>query len=220
MHIDLVDSLRCVREHPPTWLVARLDAVSGRDIRYGALGCPVCHAEYAIHDGIADFRTDPLGPAATRGRDDTADAGPMTTSAWRAAALLDLTRPGGFIILAGAWARTAPTLLDLVDGVDVLALNAPPGMQRSHRLSLAVADDDVPVRPATTRGVALDAPHATPRRLTAAAAALRPHGRLLFPSATAAPRGLTVLARDQWHAVGEKVPDDIVVLRAARDQDA
>ena len=51
MFIELVDSLRCPNDHAETWLVATCDAMRGRDIVTGTLGCPICRAQYAIVDG-------------------------------------------------------------------------------------------------------------------------------------------------------------------------
>ena len=55
MFLELVDSLRCVRAHEDSWLVARADELVARHIVRGALGCPICEARYAVRNGIADF---------------------------------------------------------------------------------------------------------------------------------------------------------------------
>jgi len=56
--IELVDALRCPRAHEESWLVLAMSRIEGRHIQEGALGCPVCHAEYPIHEGIVDLRLD------------------------------------------------------------------------------------------------------------------------------------------------------------------
>ena len=55
MFIELIDQLRCINEHPDTWLVASFQTVSNRFVLEGSLGCPSCSAQYPIHEGIADF---------------------------------------------------------------------------------------------------------------------------------------------------------------------
>ena len=55
MFIELLDLLRCINVHEETWLVASLRAISNRFVLDGTLGCPICHAEYRIKKGIADF---------------------------------------------------------------------------------------------------------------------------------------------------------------------
>ena len=66
MFLELVDSLRCVRTHEDSWLIARADELVDRHIVQGELGCPVCEARYPIRDGVADFRgADRTLPTAT-----------------------------------------------------------------------------------------------------------------------------------------------------------
>jgi hypothetical protein len=197
--IELVEWLRCVREHELTWLVARTDAMEGRDIVRGVLGCPVCRAIYPIADGVADLRD---GAAAAPPA--PADAAP--DEALRAAALLGLTTPGGFVALAGEWGRAAAAIVAIAPEVHVLALDPPSSLASGGGLSLALAGDDVPLRPESARGIALDASHATPRRLAAAAGALRAGGRLVAPADAPVPAGITLLARDERDWVGERDP--------------
>ena len=58
MFIELVDALRCPRTHEESWLVLAASRIEARHIQEGALGCPVCRAEYPIRDGIVDLRLD------------------------------------------------------------------------------------------------------------------------------------------------------------------
>jgi uncharacterized protein YbaR (Trm112 family) len=208
--IELVDSLRCVRDHELTWLVAAADEMRGRDIVRGMLGCPVCRVEYPIVDGVADFGEPPRVRAAPAS---ASDAGAL---ALRAAALLDLTSPGGFAVLAGEWSVAAPTVADIVDGVHILALDPVPGLASGGQLSLATAAADVPIRPLTSRGIALDGAHVTPRHLAAAVAALRPRARLVVPTSVPVPDGIALLARDERHWVGEKEPAPGPVVQLVR----
>ena len=203
MHIDLVESLRCVRQHELTWLVAVAERVEGRHIVSGMLGCPECRAEYPIVRGVARF-TPPEPGAEPPPRHPPSGVDEV---ALRAAALLDLTTPGGLVVLAGEWSVAAAGLAALAEGLHVLALNAAQRLQRSAALSLATALRDVPVRPGTSRGVALDEPNASPTQLSAGAEALRAGGRLIAPASAPVPPGVTVLVRDERHWVAERTAD-------------
>ena len=56
MFIELVDALRCPRPHEESWLVLAASRLEARHVLEGTLGCPVCHAQYPIRDGIVDLR--------------------------------------------------------------------------------------------------------------------------------------------------------------------
>ncbi|HEU5184583.1 MAG TPA: hypothetical protein VFU01_08440 [Gemmatimonadaceae bacterium] len=212
MFIELVESLRCPRPHDFTWLVASTLEMAGRDIRRGLLGCPACSARYPIRDGIVDFRT----------RDGTTpipDSPPLASAprdpdlATRAAALLDLTSPGGFVLLAGSWSLAAPALRDLIEGVELLVLNPTIALASGDGISLARTDGSIPIRPAAARGIALDGGHAA--HVDGAATALRQFGRLVAPLRATLPSGLEELARDKsdWVATKRVATSEAVPLR-------
>jgi hypothetical protein len=216
MFLELVDSLRCVRAHEDSWLVARADELVDRHIVRGELGCPICEARYAVREGLADFRTDASGEAIAS---ETARAtarvpsGEMDASdhdaqalANRAAALLGLTEPGGLVVLAGEWTAGAASLLDIVEGVQLLALDPVPVLRGGGALSLALIADALPLAAESARGIALDASHATPSLLAGAARALAPNGRLIAPASAPVPDSLRELARDDEHWVAAAAP--------------
>src|SRR4030081_3421247 len=99
MFIELVDALRCPTPHDESWLVGSADRMEARHIVEGTLGCPVCRAEFPIHDGVVDFRR---GPA----RALPSNAAPDPEQTMRLAALLDLSDASGFPVLLGG--RGAP----------------------------------------------------------------------------------------------------------------
>lgn len=209
MHLEVVETLRCPAAHPPTWLVARVDAMDGRHIRQGTLGCPACGAEYPVQDGVAR-----IGPPAA--------AGPMPDDpdrAVRVAALLDLTTPHGIVLLAGGWAAVADAVAALGEGLHVLALDAPAGEATGHepQVSSLEAGAVPPLGDGVTRGIALDAAHATPAALVRAVAALRAGGRLIAPADCPVPAGATELARDAhwWVAQRHVAPAVVPLGRAA-----
>lgn len=199
MFLELVDSLRCVRTHEDSWLIARADELVDRHIVQGELGCSICEARYAIRDGVASFG----GGDRTYGRAPTSTPSHDTQAlALRAAALLGLTGPGGLVVLAGDWSTCADALLDLAEGVQLLALDPTPELRSGGALSLALIPDVLPLAAASARGIALDAAHATPSLLAGAARALAPSGRLIAPASAPVPESLQELARDdeQWVA--------------------
>jgi hypothetical protein len=209
-----VDSLRCVRPHEDSWLVARADELVARHIVRGELGCPVCEARYAVREGVADFAgfagfagfSDSTGgsPARQAGEDSSMRvelSSARAALAVRAAALLGLGEAGGIVVLAGAWSAAAYEILELVESVQLLALDYAPGLESGGALSLARIADVLPLAAGSVRGIALDAAHATPSLLAGAARALAPGGRLIAPASALVPNTLTELARDEEHWV-------------------
>ena len=212
MFIELVESLRCPRPHEFTWLVASTLEMAGRDIRRGLLGCPSCSARYPIRDGVVDFQTRD-GTTPIPDSTPLADAEGDPELAMRVAALLDLTTPGGFVVLAGEWAQAAPALRGLVEGVELLVLNTTVALTSGNGISLARTDGSIPIRPGAARGIALDQRHAG--HVAGAARALRQYGRLLAPIAASLPGDLEELARDgrDWVATKRLETTEAVPLK-------
>jgi hypothetical protein len=204
MFLELVDSLRCVRPHEDSWLVARADELVARHIVSGELGCPVCEARYAVREGVADFTSsDGVEDSSMRVELSSTPSARdvLAPLAIRAAALLGLAEPGGIVVLAGEWSAAANEILEMVDGVQLLALNYAPGLESGGALSLARIADVLPLAAGSVRGIALDTAHATPSLLAGAARALAPGGRLIAPASALIPDALTELARDDEHWV-------------------
>ncbi|HEV7703822.1 MAG TPA: hypothetical protein VGO46_05985 [Gemmatimonadaceae bacterium] len=196
-----MDSLRCVRPHEDSWLVARADELVARHIVSGELGCPVCGARYAVREGVVDFRE----PATADDVEDSSMRVELSSTAdalaLRAAALLGLVEPGGVVVLAGEWSTAAYEVLEMVGEVQILALNYAPGLESGGALSLARIADVLPLAAGSVRGIALDAAHATPSLLAGAARALVPDGRLIAPASALVPDALMELVRDAEHWV-------------------
>src|SRR5579859_5642245 len=55
MHIELTEMLRCPEKHQEEFLVLSTVEMSGRMVARGLLGCPVCHKEYEIANGVVEF---------------------------------------------------------------------------------------------------------------------------------------------------------------------
>ncbi|HJR64014.1 MAG TPA: hypothetical protein VJ803_09940 [Gemmatimonadaceae bacterium] len=215
MFIELVQALRCPRPHELSWLVAASSEMRDRDIVRGVLGCPVCHAEYPIDDGIVDFRD---SAAAAPPRRSTRSGAALEEEPLRLAALLGLASPGGFVTLTGGWAVYANALGRLAERVHVLVMDPGEEVRSGGGISIAIAGGHLPLHPGAARGIALDESHVSPGLLAAAADALRAHGRLVAPATALVPVGMRELARDARHWVAEKevAPGPLLSLSLGR----
>lgn len=200
MHIELIDLLRCPRDHEETWLVAALTAVQDRFVIKAKLGCPVCGSTYSVSRGIVDLRGESGDPAPQSG-----EAGPEM--AVRTAALLNLTRPGSLVLLEGTYAAAAQEVSDLTH-CTIIALNPSSHVADSETVATVLCDARIPFASAAVSGIACDSPELiadTPR-------VLRTGGRLLLPVSAALPPGMVEIARDDQNIVGEAV-GEVVQLR-------
>ena len=210
MFIELVDSLRCPNAHDETWLVLAARRVADRDIIEGTLGCPVCHAEFPIVDGVA--RLDGGTPRLT-----VSDSAPNEDAALRLAAQLDLTDPRGYAVLVGALGVHGPLIATMTD-VQLLLTDPPPGIGMGRGLSgitTVAGSARLPLAPASARGVALDV-SASPELVLASVAVLRPGGRLVAPVSLSLPEELTELARDDEVRVAERATATSGIISLSR----
>ena len=210
MFVDLVDALRCPNAHRESWLVASAELIEGRDIVSGVLGCPVCLEQFAITEGIADFR---------RSAGARPVAAPRVTDveqATRLAAFLNLVDPSGYAVLCGEWSIHAPALRALI-ATHLLLVNAPSGVTVGQGTSGIAVDGALPLAAGSARGVALD-PLATPEFITSCVRALAERGRLIGPASIAVPAGVSELARDAslWVGVRDADPGRIVTIAKPR----
>ena len=202
MHSELVDTLRCLSVHEESWLIAAADAVEGRHIMRGLLGCPVCHARYPIERGTAEFIEGgrlPITLVPRRVPDDE-------SVAIKLAAMLDLTEPSGYVILVGDWARLAAALREIVP-VLVLAVNAPLDIAMGNGVSGVAALDRIPVAAGSARGIAFDFPASAGQPeidAVAALGAVKPGGRVVANISVEVPSDVQILARDAEHWVGTR----------------
>jgi hypothetical protein len=160
--------------------VATAERMVGRHIVEGQLGCPVCEAVYPITGGAAMFSAPTYG------------AGGDADEVLRTAALLNLAEPGGVVVLVGSWSVYAQPLADMVDA-HLLVIDPP---RPAEGISAIYAGGVVPLAAGSVRAAATERPDLM-------AGALRPGGRLVAPVSAAVPAGITELARDDRHWVGE-----------------
>lgn len=208
MFVELIESLRCPRDHEESPLVVAASRTEARHVMEGSLGCPVCRAEFPIRGGEALFGGDVAAEAS---------AGNAETG-MRLAAFLDLTDQRGFAILCGAWGAHAEEVRQIA-ATPLLLVNPPRGVDVSATGVLRVRGR-LPVAALSARGAAL-AESDDDVQLASTVAAVRAGGRVVGPVDLATPEGVRELTRDTQMWVGEKsaASDDptrrLVALRRA-----
>jgi len=171
----------------------------------GVVGCPVCHRDFEIIDGIVDFTEVVKGKRQTRSvRRTPAPASPVVLDAESLQALLDLGGPGGFVVLLGSASRHAVGLAALMGGVHFVGINAPPDVEHLPILSLIQCDRVIPLRQAMARGIVVGAECATSPWVVEARRVLLPGRRLVIEGESVAPEGVKQLAVGRGLWVGEK----------------
>ncbi|HTR20126.1 MAG TPA: hypothetical protein VMH88_04660 [Gemmatimonadales bacterium] len=197
--------LRCPEPHRDALLVLATSEMNGRMVWRGVIGCPVCDRQYEIIDGIVDF-TEVAGvePGQRTVRRTPAPPSPASPDAQTLQALLDLSGPGGFVVLVGSAARNAVGLAALMGGVHFVGINAPEDVGELPVLSLLQTDHVIPLRGAMARGVVVGAEVATEAWMAEASRILLRGRRLVVESERARPAGMTQLAVADGLWVGEK----------------
>jgi len=202
--------LRCPEPHEENVLVMSTGEMRGRMVRSGILGCPVCHREYPIVKGVVHFS----GGEGTPLRDKNTQSLPGVPSppsslpalavyAQTLQALLDLSGPGGYVVLLGSAARHAVGLAGLMGGIHFVGVNAPPEVEELPVLSLLACDTMVPLRHAMARGVVVG-PELGAWLAEAARILLRGRRLVVEREDAAAPPGVTRLAVGQGLFVGQR----------------
>jgi len=212
MFVEIVDALRCPRDHEESWLVLAAQRTDERHVLEGTLGCPVCRAEYPIHDGIADFivSTDTTGARAATGALHT------LPPADHLAAMLDLGDALGFAVLIGAWGTRAEALIETIDAPPLLLVQPPAGVAMGHGLSGIHAGTKLPLATGAARAVATDS--AEPALVAEATRIARVGARIVAPAAARVPDGVRELVRDDvlWVAERTALPSAPVTLHVRR----
>jgi len=204
MHIELTEMLRCPEPHREEFLVLSMGEMSGRMVRAGIVGCPVCQREYEIVEGIVYFerremRDERRVTTAHRSSLISHLSDPQTLQA-----LLDLSGPGGYVVLLGSASRYAVGLAALMGGIHFLGVNPPPDAEELPILSLLVSEKKIPLRDAMARGVVVGNESSSAPWLAEVRRVLLPGRRLVVENETVKPEGFTQLATGQGLFVGEK----------------
>jgi uncharacterized protein YbaR (Trm112 family) len=212
MFIELVDALRCPVPHEESWLVASATRMEARYIVDGLLGCPVCHAEYPVQNGVADFRREPGGPLRA---DPSALPRGDPVTAMHLAAFLGLTDATGFVVLLDEWGAQASALRELVE-TPIMLVDPPAGRAGEPGISVVLSDGIPPLAAGASRATAIG--QSTAGRAAAAVRLTRAGGRLVAPATQPLPDGVREIARDDVLWVGEKEPErsPLVTLHVRR----
>jgi|SRR6266850_7329774 len=207
MHIELTEMLRCPEPHQEDVMVLSTGEMVGRMVRFGLVGCSVCHKEYLITNGIVDFVGSAQQGSVTPGpaaRGEPAPRPPLLSPV-DLQALLELSGPGGFVVLVGDAARHAPGLAALMAGVHFIGINAPPDLEELPALSLLRVGTVIPLRQAIARGVVVGRNLATsPWLVEAHRILLRGRRFVVEHDRPELPIGLEQLAAAKGLWVGEK----------------
>ena len=197
MHIELTELLRCPESHQADPLVLSTGEMAGRMVRTGLVGCPVCRKEYPIVKGVVYF---------TRGRGKAEGVrGARPADAGTLQALLDLSGPGGYVVLLGSATRHAVGLAGLIGGIHFVGTNPPPGAEELPVLSLLECATIIPLRPSIARGVVVGADLARAPWIAEAQRVLLRGRRLVIEDEGAAlPDGVRGLGAGHGLVVGEK----------------
>lgn len=194
MLVELIEHLRCPRDHDETTLVAATSRSADRFIAEGVLGCPACGAEFRIENGMAQFAT-PTRP--------TPPQRPSAEVAMRLAAFLDLTDSRGFALLSGGWCSQLDAIQKLSD-TPIVLVNPPLGAGAGGQpAGVILCAEAIPLAAGSMRAAALDG-ELPPPLLESVLRAVRTGGRVVGPVALPVPDGVRELDRDASLWVGEK----------------
>src|SRR2546430_5767462 len=147
--------LRCPESHGEAFLVMSTGEMLGRMVRSGILGCPICRREFPIAKGVVNFSGGEMrdaGWVAATGDSHPASRIPHPVDSETLQALLDLSGPGGYVVLVGAAARHAVGLAGLMSGIHFIGINAPGDVEELPVLSLLVCPGMIPLRQTIARG--------------------------------------------------------------------
>jgi uncharacterized protein YbaR (Trm112 family) len=204
MFIEMIDLLRCPRDHEETWLVASFTQMDGRFVVHGKLGCPVCSASYDIVDGVAIFgepASDAFAPVVN------------PESVMRTAALLNLTRPGSTVILCGDEAIASQEVAELTQ-CRVIALNPSADIEDTDRVATVTCGGRIPLATASVDAIAIGD---RTTFFTDAGRVLRPSARLTARPDASLPGGFRELARDDLNIVAESMGPLVGLSRVSTD---
>jgi uncharacterized protein YbaR (Trm112 family) len=185
--IELTDILRCPESHDEQFLVLLPEQMSGRSVRTGHLGCPVCRREYRIEDGVIFLSSTPPP---------TPDANPIDplVDATAIAAFLGLAGPGGYVGVVGNLPGLEGALVGGLPGIHVAAINPPAGTPELPMMSVLRATS-IPIKSRSLRGVVLGSRLGSdPYWVSEAVRVVLPGLRVVGQGTAPAREGLNILA--------------------------
>jgi uncharacterized protein YbaR (Trm112 family) len=190
--VEFIELLRCPNAHEETPLIAAATRTVDRHLVDATLGCPVCHAEYVVRDGVT--RVGAASPV-------NGDA-PDADLAMRLAAFLELNDPRRFAILTGRFASQADQLARIA-ATPLVLVNAPADVQADAAASI-VAAVALPLAAGAAHAAAIDE-SASAELAESITRVVRSGGRLVGPVTRALPTGVREIVRDERLWVAEKI---------------
>jgi hypothetical protein len=201
VHIELTEMLRCPEPHGEAFLVMSTGEMLGRMVRSGILGCPICRREFPIVKGVVNFAASGAAPESPR----SASRIPHPVDSETLQALLDLSGPGGYVVLVGTAARHAVGLAGLMGGIHFIGINPPGDVEELPVLSLLVCPGMIPLRQTVARGVVVGSDRLGSDWLAEARRVVLPGRRVVIEGEDVpVPGGLTRLAVGEGLFVGER----------------
>ena len=192
MFIELTDHLRCPADHDESFLVLLPDKIDGRSVIEGQLGCPLCGRTFQLHGGVFDTGD---APDINAGTTDRLDPDALT-------ALVGLSGPGGYFVLAGPAANDWQDVAALNPGVALVAVNPGPDITDAPSLSV-LRSGGIPLKSRSMRGVVLGRPYADdPHWVREAARVVLPGLRIVGEGAEPSSDVIDLLARAEGVWVG------------------
>lgn len=209
MFVELLDRIRCPHEHEDSPLVMTASVTDARYIIEGTLGCPVCHAEYRVHEGLMEMEGHFPNFMLTM------DAFSHEKTV-RAAALLGLDERGGLYLVDVMGQYSVGSYLVMSPDSKFVAMSVMSRVQNAV-MSIRGRPDALPFAAGSMRGIALDW-EVSPSLMRSAVKALAPGGRLVAGADTDVPNGVELLARDDHEWVAERVATPVLneIRRAPR----
>lgn len=145
MHLVLTDVLVCPRCGPPAGLIVMADRMAGRRVLAGVLGCPNCHENFPVQEGVADLRLEAPGPAIA--------AAPYQGDPLRLAALTGLMEARGFSLVIGPAGQLAGPMVALVPNLQLVVVSQPGWAEAAEGVSPLLVDGGLPLSSASMRAV-------------------------------------------------------------------
>ena len=208
MHIELTEMLRCPERHEEGFLVLSTGEMLGRMVRSGVLACPKCGRECPVVRGVVQFsgsREPGAGSGAAPSTTAPRSPLPAPVDAHTLQALLDLSGPGGYVLLLGSAVQHAVGLAGLMSGIHFVGVNAPDDVAELPVLSLLDCETMIPLLQKVGRAAVVGPDRLGPEWLAEARRVLLPGRRLVIESERIAPPpGLTQLALGHGLFVGER----------------
>jgi len=221
MHLFLTDRITCPRCGPQFGLILLAHDVRDWRVLEGDLGCSNCREKYPVKNGFGDLRIPPR--AALPAPSIEPDSSSVTPEeVLEIAAFLGVTEGPGTLLIKGPAVRFAAGLVELIGGVEVVAMG--PGFiegEESKGVSRMAAGHKIPFSSGTFRGILLSG-EVTALDFEEAVRAVGPSGRIVVLDAGSeaegwvGPHGAKVLLQEGSVLITQRVQTEALPLVTLR----